>query len=246
MSEETVNVPLPRWLMVAAVCTAIALSAETRALVTECQASSKELAFARVTQVNAETAENGEEQRPAQTSADTAAPASAADSRLAATLTALHLRSKASDVPATIRFTNGTVSEVIGYWIDFDGNPQRYFDLGSGGSTIQPTFQNQIWVLVDDRGVLLRTYAARAGDQNVTLNSAGFDCSRAPTEKRICADPTLAKMDQEMGALYQQVIQNAKDLKAWNADQHTWLVERDRCKGDDGCLRSEYYDRLLT
>jgi len=73
------------------------------------------------------------------------------------------------------------------------------------------------------------------------------DCSTAisPTERRICADSSLAKMDQEMGVLYRNLIGKAKDVMAWKADQRAWLVERDRCKNDDGCLRSEYQERLV-
>jgi uncharacterized protein len=96
-------------------------------------------------------------------------------------------------------------------------------------------------VLVDDRGVPLRTYVAKAGDQNVTLNRTGFDCSKASslTDKRICADPALASVDREMAVLYRQAIQNAKDLRAWTAEQRAWLVERDRCKDDDAaCVRN--------
>jgi len=235
-----------KWLIVVAVCTAIAIATGTRAVATESPATRKKLTIPGVTQA-IETAEKGKEQRPAQESAETATPTPAVNSSLAATLTALHLRSRTSDVPATIRFTNESPSAVTGYWIDFDGNPERYFDLESGKSTVQSTYQNHIWVLVDDRGVPLKTYVASAGDQSVTLSPAGFDCSRASssTEKRICADPALATMDGEMATLFQQVIQKGKDLKAWNADQHAWLVERDRCKDDDGCLRDKYLERLV-
>src|SRR5258708_1589890 len=76
---------------------------------------------------------------------------------------------------------------------------------------------------------------------------APFDCSKAssPAEKRICSDPLLAKMDQEMGTLYRNLIQNSKNAKAWQADQRAWLVERNRCNSDDGCLRSKYLERLV-
>lgn len=78
------------------------------------------------------------------------------------------------------------------------------------------------------------------------FDAMAFDCSKAvsPTEKRICADPSLAQIDHEMGALYRNVIQKAKNVAAWKADQRAWLVERDRCE-DDGCLRWKYRERLV-
>jgi uncharacterized protein len=70
---------------------------------------------------------------------------------------------------------------------------------------------------------------AKAGEQSVTLTAAGFDCSKAisPTGKRICADPSLVKMDREMAAAYGNVIQNTDNARAWKADQRAWLAERD-------------------
>jgi uncharacterized protein len=76
--------------------------------------------------------------------------------------------------------------------------------------------------------------------------AAGFDCSKAksPTEQRICADPMLARMDREMSDAYQRLLKTAPQADVWKADQRAWLVQRDGCKGDDGCLRSTYAERL--
>ena len=73
-----------------------------------------------------------------------------------------------------------------------------------------------------------------------------MDCSKAaaPVEKQICADPSLVTLDQEMGKLYRNAIQNTKDAAAWKADQRAWLGERDQCT-DAGCLRSAYQERLV-
>jgi len=191
-------------------------------------------------------AEKGTAQNSAPATTEGAAQARPADPQLAATLAALHFRSIASTVPATIRFTNELTSGVVGYWIDFDGIARRYFSLGTGESIQQQTFQDHVWVLVDNRGRPLRTFTAKAGDQSVTLTAAGFDCSKAisSTEKRICGDSTLANMDQEMTAAYRNAIENTNDAQAGKADQLGWLAERDRCQ-DEGCLRSEYQDRLV-
>ena len=78
------------------------------------------------------------------------------------------------------------------------------------------------------------------------FDAAAFDCSKAisPTEKRICADPWLVKVDEEMVTLYQNIIQNGKDVQGWKADQHAWLIERGHCE-DDYCLHQEYQDRSV-
>ena len=75
----------------------------------------------------------GVEQNPESSATEGVAQAPRADPQLAATLAALHLRSMASTVPATIRFTNELTSGVVGYWIDFDGTARRYFELGTAG-----------------------------------------------------------------------------------------------------------------
>jgi uncharacterized protein len=197
-----------------------------------------------------QTALNPPRAQPNSTSSPAkAAPAAmpTADPQVAATLAALHLRSMENSIPATVTFTNQLTSGVTGYWIDFDGTARRFFELGTGESLVQPTYQNHVWVVVDGRGTPLRTYTAKPGDQSVTLTAAGFACSKAisPSEKLICSDPTLANLDQEMVAAYRDVIQNTNDAKAWKADQLRWLAERDRCQDDDGCLRSEYQARVV-
>jgi uncharacterized protein len=79
-------------------------------------------------------------------------------------------------------------------------------------------------------------------------SAAGFDCSKAksPTEQRICADPVLTKMDLELGNAYEQVLKSTDTADAWKADQRAWLAERNRCAGDNGCLRQQYAERLTV
>ncbi len=90
-------------------------------------------------------------------------------------------------------------------------------------------------------------FAAMAAGIALPNPAQGFDCSKAgsPAEKRICADPSLARMDQEMAALYRNVLQASNDGNAWKADQRAWLARRDQCRDDTGCLRSEYQTRLM-
>lgn len=78
--------------------------------------------------------------------------------------------------------------------------------------------------------------------------AAGFDCASAKsaTERRICADPALIRLDREMGDAYRHVLKTAPEAGAWKTDQRAWLVQRDGCKGDDGCLRSIYAERLTV
>lgn len=77
--------------------------------------------------------------------------------------------------------------------------------------------------------------------------AAGFDCSKAASavERRLCADPTLSRMDHEMSEAYAHLLATTQDADAWKADQRAWLAERNRCH-DDSCLRYEYSERTTV
>jgi uncharacterized protein len=78
--------------------------------------------------------------------------------------------------------------------------------------------------------------------------AAGLECARAasPTEKKLCADPVLRRMDQRLNTAYAKGMKQAADparAAALKADQGAWLVERDRCADRTACLRQSYADR---
>jgi uncharacterized protein len=78
--------------------------------------------------------------------------------------------------------------------------------------------------------------------------SPSFSCSGSltPTERAICSDDVLAKLDQELAAAYKQVIADAskkdriKDIKS----ERAWLDVRSGCGTDWACIKNEYELRI--
>lgn len=78
---------------------------------------------------------------------------------------------------------------------------------------------------------------------------ASFDCQKAgtPTEKAICSDVALARLDRSLADSYTQALSWASDeaekTKIRDA-QRTWIGERNACGADVGCLTGGYDARL--
>ena len=78
---------------------------------------------------------------------------------------------------------------------------------------------------------------------------ASFDCAKAgtATEKAICSDVALARLDRTLADSYAQALSWASDdaekTKIRDA-QRKWIGKRDACGGDIGCLTSAYDARL--
>ncbi len=75
---------------------------------------------------------------------------------------------------------------------------------------------------------------------------AGMDCklARTPTEKTLCADPALYRLDEELGATYARLraaLPGQRD--ALRQSQRDWLKQRDLCGADGDCLRQRYEAR---
>lgn len=77
--------------------------------------------------------------------------------------------------------------------------------------------------------------------------SASFDCNKAATkvEKMICADPELAKLDDELAGVYQKAMKAEGQAEVTKLAQKDWLKERNLCK-DNGCLKEKYSQRLAV
>ncbi len=76
--------------------------------------------------------------------------------------------------------------------------------------------------------------------------AASFDCKKAatPTEKRICADTELSRLDEQLGYTYADALAQSGDKTALRAEQNRWLkTSRNPCL-DLACLRTAYLDRL--
>ena len=78
---------------------------------------------------------------------------------------------------------------------------------------------------------------------------ASFDCAKAAsaTEKAICSDVALGRLDRTLSDTYTQVVafagEEADKTKIRDA-QRQWIVERDACGGDVACLTAQYDERL--
>ncbi|XTI72221.1 pesticin C-terminus-like muramidase [Acidithiobacillus sp. AC3] len=81
---------------------------------------------------------------------------------------------------------------------------------------------------------------------------SAMDCSKArtPTEKTICGDPELEKMDRQLNRDYRSFLDEYQKkgnhdclLEDETAKQKAWLKERDACGTDVNCIKFAYADR---
>ncbi|WP_175820833.1 lysozyme inhibitor LprI family protein [Burkholderia sp. BCC0419] len=79
-------------------------------------------------------------------------------------------------------------------------------------------------------------------------HAAGFDCAKAasPTEKTICADTALSKLDGDLSAAWKRALAKGGDTAALKAAQLKWLKQRDQCGSDASCLGDRYRERLAS
>lgn len=79
-------------------------------------------------------------------------------------------------------------------------------------------------------------------------HAAGFDCAKAasPTEKRICADTTLSKLDGDLSTAWKRALAKGGDTAALKAAQLKWLKQRDQCGSVASCLGDHYRERLAS
>lgn len=70
---------------------------------------------------------------------------------------------------------------------------------------------------------------------------ASFDCNKAQTktEKLICSDGELGKLDQKLADLYKEAVH----IPGIKAEQRAWLSQLKKC-ADIVCIKSAYNDRL--
>jgi uncharacterized protein len=81
-----------------------------------------------------------------------------------------------------------------------------------------------------------------------SVHAAGFDCAKAAskTEKTVCADAALSKLDDQLSRAYRQALQRGDEPKPLKTEQAAWLHDtRDACKTRD-CLRGAYEARIAT
>jgi len=72
-------------------------------------------------------------------------------------------------------------------------------------------------------------------------NAASFNCTKATTqtEKLICADPELGRLDEQLAGVYGE----GKHIPGLKNEQRAWLAELKKCN-DVSCLKVAYRERL--
>lgn len=82
---------------------------------------------------------------------------------------------------------------------------------------------------------------------SATAGSAqSFDCSKpaTKTEKLICADPEVAKLDTQLSEQYKLLLPALKTPSGAIAVQRRWLIEKRNSAASPGALKKLYEDRL--
>jgi uncharacterized protein len=73
-----------------------------------------------------------------------------------------------------------------------------------------------------------------------------FDCSKArsPSERTICVDGELARMDRELGRLHARAKNSAPDAAAFRPQNDIeWRRREATCRDDHACLLRWYAHR---
>jgi uncharacterized protein len=88
---------------------------------------------------------------------------------------------------------------------------------------------------------------------SMTIHAASFDCAKAGTaiEKRICGQPKLSGLDEQLGEKYQAALEllrrndpDGAELKEFLAEQRRWLKEVRNACTTDKCLTDAYQGRI--
>jgi len=101
------------------------------------------------------------------------------------------------------------------------------------------------------RIAVLLSLALGAGALATTAQAASFNCAKAktPSEKAICAKPTLSDLDQRMGDKYKILIKmlgkGSAQASQIRAEQVWFLGRRDACGAEEFCLRGQIADRIV-
>jgi uncharacterized protein len=75
--------------------------------------------------------------------------------------------------------------------------------------------------------------------------AASFDCAKAAsnTEKMICNNEAISKLDKQLASSYKQAAENSVDKDVIKKTQVEWLKQQRGCK-DVECLTKAYQERL--
>lgn len=79
----------------------------------------------------------------------------------------------------------------------------------------------------------------------VAANAASFDCvkARSETEKMICGNAELIKLDEDLARAYARATANPADREFVREWQRTWLSAREACGAPD-CMKPAYVAQI--
>ena len=106
-----------------------------------------------------------------------------------------------------------------------------------------------------DERCLLSAYQSRiealeSGSGVVATAQPSFDCTQGlgAAEAAVCADPSLADLDQRMSTSYSLLAGtlDAASRQRLAATQRRWMTRRNACGARTGCLRAAYSERLAA
>lgn len=75
--------------------------------------------------------------------------------------------------------------------------------------------------------------------------AASFDCTKASstTEKMICGDEAISKLDEQLASSYKKALEASTDKEAFKKTQIDWLKQQRGCKEIE-CLAKTYQQRI--
>lgn len=75
--------------------------------------------------------------------------------------------------------------------------------------------------------------------------AASFDCAKAvsATEKMICNDPAISKLDEQLASSYKLALESAKDKDALKTQQKNWLKQKRNVCANQACIKNVYEAR---
>lgn len=93
-----------------------------------------------------------------------------------------------------------------------------------------------------------RTRTGNTADTQIATaaSTPSFDCRLATiaSERLICDNPQLARLDREIAAAYADARGRTAQPNAILDQQKSWIKQRDACGGSFGCLQASMSDRL--
>lgn len=168
------------------------------------------------------------------------------------------------DPPALDRISQLAIADLKSQWSGEDAmSDDDWLNTGAGAqwSNFRDFLLLADTLIIDFPPYQVAAYAAGPQEVRIPLSKLkglmrtdwrtpvpSFDCAKAgtPTEKAICSDVALARLDRDVASVYRQQLSYADDARktAIRNAQRAWLDTRDACGGSVVCLTDAYDQRL--